>query len=707
MSAHSFDNLKVDLLKSLDFFKPLDLEVIDSLAHNCEEILLNPEEILFEEGELGDAMFLILYGSLSIERQNIVIAKRERGEYVGEMALIESAPRAATVKTYTKTHLLKLSKEQFQSHFTSNPQTLLEILKTISERSREDLEALEQSMKNLQTEKKVTSRLQDLLNSTSNEIYTFDFTTFYFQTMNTRSLKNLGYELGQITKIKVFDILGDIDPKVLDKVIKPLLSNLKTEVEFDGTQKRKDGSIYPVKRKFKLTNDTTPPVIIGIVEDISEIRKLQNKNMELTFYDILTGLPNKRLLLEQLNSAITQAKSDSKIFAVLLIDLLKLKAIKSSLGFEVIDLLLVAIAKRIEAELPPGSILGRLSENEFLVAVSEFNYGTQEDEIASLILKSFQTPIPVNRQDVFVSLSIGISCYPKDGWKSDILIEQAETAAQHNPLAERANTYCHYNTSMACMLKSRQFMERDIRDGLEKNQFELYYQPKWCLKTKTISGVEALMRWNHPRIGMIYPLDFLPMLENREILVSLGDWVLKTACQQMKLWLDMNLPVKTMEINISAQQFKKTDFVSFIKKIINDSEIDPQCIELEVTEAILGDSLEPVVSKLRELRKIGVKVSFDDFGTGNYPLTILSSVPLDILKIHQTFVKHISTEKNALMAKSIISLAKAFNLQTIAVGVETKNQEEILQSFGCDFIQGYLLGTPIPADEVIKLLSPL
>lgn len=685
----------------------LDSETIETLALNCEEIILNPEEILFKEGEPGDAMFIILFGDLSVERENTVIAKRIIGEYVGEMALIESGPRAAMVKALTETYLLKISREQFHKYFTSNRQTLMAILKTISERSRKDLEALERSMKNLHKEKKTTSRLQDLLNNTSNEIYTFDPTTFYFQTMNTRALKNLGYELGQITKFKVFDILGDIDPRVFGKVITPLLSNLKTEVEFDGTQKRKDGSFYPVKRKFKLTDDTTPPVIVGIVEDISEIRELQNKNMELTFYDTLTGLPNKRGLLEQLTSAINQAKSDDKLLTVFLIDLLQLKAIKNSLGFEVVDLLLVAVAKRIEAELPLGSILGRLSENEFLVVVSPVNYETQDDEIAGLILKSLQISVPVNRQDVFVNLSVGLSCFPKDGWQAEILIEQAGTAAQHIPLEERANTYCHYNPNMAYMVKSRQFMERDIQDSLEKNQMELYYQPKWDLNTKTKTGVEALIRWNHPRIGLIYPLDFLPILENRAIMVSLGDWILKTACQQMKSWLDMNLPVKTMAINISAQQFKKTDLVSFIDKTINDAEIDPECIELEVTEAILKDNLESVVSKLRELREIGVKVSLDDFGTGNSPLRLLSSVPLDILKIDQTFVKDISTEENAMVVKSIISLAKTFNLQTTAVGVETKNQEEILQSLGCDFAQGYLLGKPIPADEVIKLLSPL
>jgi len=705
MNLYPSNKQKIDFLRSTDVFKCMGIETMEFMIRDWEEVALDSGEILFKEGDPGDYMCLILSGEISIERGNSRIAKRGKGELIGEMALLESGPRAATAIGISKTYLLRILNKQFHDYFVSNPSSLIEILKTVSERARDDLNSLDKSVQKLRSQEKITSQLQKLLNDTSNEIYTFDPTTFYFQTMNPRALKNLGYELGKITQIKFFDILRDIDPRVFGKVITPLLSNLKTEVEFDGTQKRKDGSIYPVKRKFKLIDGATHPVIVGIVEDISEIRELQNKNMELTFYDTLTGLPNKRLLLEQLASAITQAKSENKILTVFLLDLLNLKSIKSSLGFEVIDLLLVAVAKRIEAELPHGSILARFSENEFLFAVSTVGHETQDEEIVGRILRSFQIPVPVNRQDVFVSLSIGISCFPKDGWKADILIEQAGTAAQHLPLAERANTYCRYNPNMAYMVKSRQFLERDIRDSLESNQFELYYQPKWELKTNTLTGVEALMRWNHPRIGMIYPLDFIPILENREIMVSLGDWVLKTACQQMKSWLDMNLPVKTMAINISALQFKKTDLVPYVKKTINDAEIDPKCIELEVTEAILIDSLESVVSKLKQLRKIGVKFSLDDFGTSNCPLRLLSSVPLDILKIHQTFVKDISTEENAMIAKSIISLAKVFNLQTLAVGVETKNQKEILQSLGCDYLQGYHFSRPLNAQDLTKMLS--
>ena len=215
MSIFSFDSIKADILRSLDFFNPLGSEAIGELAESCEEIILNPKEILFKEGELGDSMYIILHGSLSIERQNIVIAKRRKGDHVGEMALIESGPRAATVKALSKTYLIKISKDQFHSHFISNHQALMEILKTISERSREDLAALEQSMKSLHAQKKITTRLQDLLDNTSNEIYTLDFETFRFTYMNPRALANLGCQSKEITQLKPMDIIQDINPRSL------------------------------------------------------------------------------------------------------------------------------------------------------------------------------------------------------------------------------------------------------------------------------------------------------------------------------------------------------------------------------------------------------------------------------------------------------------------------------------------------------------
>jgi len=706
MPTHSFDSLKIDLLKSLDFFKPLDSEVIESLALNCDEILLNPEEILFKEGELGDAMFLILYGNLSIERQNIVIAKRVKGEYVGEMALIESAPRAATVKALTETLLLKLSKEQFHSHFTSNRQTLLEILKTIAERYRKDLAALEQSAEYLQAQKNITSHLQDLLNDTSNEIYTLDPTTFQFLDMNPRALRNLEYQSMEITQLKPMDIIEDIDPKEFERWIDLLQSKKRNEIKFNANHKRKDGSCYPVKTQLKLDYTESSPIIVGIVQDISELREIEKKYNQLTFYDPLTGLPNRTLIIDQLSSAVLRARKENKNVSVLLIDLKNFKTISNSLGHMMGDLLSVAAAKRLKTESPPHSIVGRGRDNEFITILSQPENKANAEEVACLFLDSFKTPFSINGQDIFVSLSIGISSFPAHGHGAETLIQQADTAAKHLS-QEGENTYCHYKPDMPFILKNKLLLDGDLRKGLERDEFELHYQPKLALESETITGFEALVRWNHPQRGILSPMDFIPTAEESDIIISIGDWVLKTACHQMSTWLNMGLPVKNIAVNLSGRQFKQADLVSNIEKIILDSGIQPESLELEITETILMENLDTVAIKLRQLSEIGVKLSLDDFGTGYSSLRYLNSFPLDNIKIDQSFVKDISTEENATIAKAIVSLAQSFGLKTIAEGVEDESQMAIMRAIGCDFIQGYLLGKPIHADEVIQLFSPL
>ena len=706
MSATTSNSQKVNLLKSMDFFELLDSKTVESLAQECEEVILDPYEILFREGEQGDAMFVILSGELAVERQDAVIAKRVKGDHVGEMALIESGPRVATVKALSKTNLLKLSKKQFYSHFASNRQALMEILKTISERSREDLAALERSMKKLQAEKKVTSRLQDLLNNTSNEIYTLDPITFKFEHMNSRALKNLEYQSAEIIQLKATEIIREIDPAEFEGWIDLLRSNKKNEIDFNAVHRRKDGSFYPVKTQLKLTYSESSPIIVGITEDISELKEIEDKYNQLTFYDPLTGLPNRTLLIDELSSAVLKASKENKTISVLLIDLQNFKTISNSLGHMMGDLLSLAVARRLETESPSHSIVGRGRDNEFITILPQSEKESNAEEAACLLLDSFKTPFSVNGQDIFVNLAIGISSFPTYGQSAETLIEQAETAAKHIS-REGENAYCHYKSDMPFILKNRLLLEGDLRKGLERNEFELHYQPKLALESEIITGFEALVRWNHPERGVISPLDFIPIAEQSDIIVSIGEWVLETACCQMNTWLKMDLPIKNIAVNLSGRQFKQEDLVSSIKKIVSDSGIHPEFLELEITETILMANLDTVTIKLKQLSEMGVKLSLDDFGTGYSSLRYLNSFPLNNIKIDQTFVKDISSEENATIAKAIVSLAKSFRLKTIAEGVESENQKAIMRAIGCDFIQGYLLGKPIPAEEVTQLLSSL
>jgi diguanylate cyclase (GGDEF)-like protein/PAS domain S-box-containing protein len=521
--------------------------------------------------------------------------------------------------------------------------------------------------------------------------------------MNPRASRNLGYQPQELAQLKSMDIIKDIDPIEFEGWITLLQLKEKEEIKFNAMHRRKDGSFYPVKTSLKLDYAESAPIIVGIVQDISELKEIENKYNQLTFYDSLTGLPNRTLIIDQLSSAISVANKENKIVSVFLIDLHNFKTISNSLGYTVGDLLFLAIANHLKAASPPNSIVGRVGDNEFIIVLSQTNNKANSEETANHLLDSFKIPFSINGQDIFVNLGIGISYYPINGYDAELLIEQAETAAKHLP-QEGENAYCDYKPDMPFILQNRLLLEGDLRKGLERNEFELHYQPKQLLESETITGFEALIRWNHPERGMLLPVDFIPVAEKSEIIIPIGDWVLKTACHQLKAWLDMDLPVTNISVNLSARQFKHADLVSNIEKIIQEAGIQPEFLELEITETILMENLETVNSKLRQLGEMGVKISLDDFGTGYSSLRYLNSFPLDNIKIDQTFVKDISTEENATIAKAIVSLAKSFHLKTIAEGVETESQKTIMRAIGCDFIQGYLVSKPIPAEDVTSLL---
>ena len=466
-----------------------------------------------------------------------------------------------------------------------------------------------------------------------------------------------------------------------------------------------DDSFYPVKTQLKLDFTESPPIVVGIVQDVSELKEIENKYNQLSFYDPLTGLPNRTFIVDQLSSAILDAGKKDKPVSVLLIDLHNFKTISNSLGYMMGDLLLLAVAKHLAVESPPHSIVGRGGDNEFIIALSQSDDNTNAEKVARDLLNSFQIPFSIKEQDIFVNLGIGISYYPANGQDAEILIEQAETAAKQIP-QEGGSNYCLYKSDMPLILQNRLLLEGELRKGLDRGEFELHYQPKLSLESETITGFEALIRWNHPERGMLFPLDFIPVAEKSEIITLIGDWVLETACQQMKAWLDKGLPVKNVAINLSARQFKQPDLVSNIEKIILGAGIQPEFLELEITETILMENLEAVTSKLKQLSEMGLKISLDDFGTGYSSLRYLNSFPLDNIKIDRSFVKDITSEENAAIAKAIVSLAKSFHLKTIAEGVENENQKAIMQAIGCDFIQGYLLSKPIPVEEVSQLFAP-
>ncbi len=648
-------------------------------------------------------MFVILSGELDVEKANTVIAKRKTGEYFGEMTLIESGPRSATIKAVAECYLLEITKGQFHSHFETNPEALMAVLKTVSERAKQDLDVLEKGMKDLEAQERKTSRLQDILNDTSNEIYTFDVSSFKFIHLNPRALKNLGYELKEAVELNAHEIFEDLNQEKIEHLVEPLRAGEKEQVVFNAIQKRKNGSLYDVEVHLKLITTETPPIFVGIVQDISEIRKIEGKVNRLTFYDPLTNLPNKKLLQENLSSALSRAKQGNLSVAVLFLGIDEFQAINNSFDHYTGDLLIKSVAQLLNKWTPQTSMVGRYGGDEFVVILSNINFETEAAAAARNLLKFFETPINIEGHDIYINFSIGISYYPLDGYDPETLIKQADTA-KHFAKLKGKNTYCHYNSDMQFEIKNKLFLDRDLRQALEREEFELYYQPKLDLKSETITGAEALIRWNHPQRGLVPPLDFIPLAEKSNLIVPIGEWVLRTACRQLKTWQDMGIPIHNMAVNLSAQQFKQSELISIVADTIIKEKIYPECLELEITETVLMENMEAVVSKLKQLSSIGVKIALDDFGTGYSSLGYLNTLPLNTLKIDRTFVKDISLEEGAVIANAVISLAKAFNLKAIAEGIETEEQKEVLRSLGCDMMQGYLLSKPLPEQDMTQLL---
>ncbi len=704
MNTSTSHNNKLDLLKSIEIFKLLSDEKLECLANECRELTKKPGEILFREGDLGESMYVVLSGEVSIEKENMVVTLRRQGDYFGEMTVLEDKPRSATITAVMETRLLEIFKDQFLIHITSNSQTLMSFLKTSSERTRENLTALDQGMRMLRAQKKLNTNLQHLINDTTNEIYIFDANFFKFINMNSRATKNLGYEKNEIMKMTLFDIIGNITQENFGELVKPLQSDNVEEVVFKDVHRRKDGSSYPVEIHLKLQKSETPPIYVGIAQDISQLTELEQKNKNLTFYDSLTGLPNKNLILEQLNSELLQAKKADKSVTVLLMDLDDFKIINDSMGHAAGDTLLQAAAIRLTNWCAPNCRVARFGGDEFIIVLSDITPEFQAAETASSLLKLFEEPFLIDEQKAYISLSIGISSYPLDGDDGRSLIKNADTA-MYIAKDEGKNKYRHYNSDMEIQAKNRLILEGDLRKALEQNELVLYYQPKLALDSETIIGFEALVRWNHPSRGLVHPLDFIPLAEETRLITPLGEWVLRTACKQIKTWLDMGFSIPNTAVNLSTSQFSQSDLVSTIVKIIEETGILPEHLELEITESILMGNVESATIQLKRLSGIGIILSIDDFGTGYSSLSYLNSFPLNNLKIDRAFVKDITCEEDAPLAKAIINMAKALGLKTIAEGVETETQKEVLRSIGADIIQGSLLSKPVPVEEVTNLLS--
>lgn len=453
------------------------------------------------------------------------------------------------------------------------------------------------------------------------------------------------------------------------------------------------------------TVDKTIAGRVWSFRDITERKELEKKLEYQATHDVLTGLANRTLFKSQLYRIKQRAIRHNTMFAVIFLDLDRFKLINDSFGHSAGDKLLKLVAKRLSFVLRKSDILARLGGDEFVITVDDLKEESDAYHVASQILEVFKDEFNVANQGLNVTTSIGISIYPTDAKSIEKLLKHADSA-MYKAKSLGGNKFQFYTKQIGKVLSERLILENDLHKAIVNEEFILDYQPQYDININQIVSVEALIRWNHPERGILLPMEFIPLAEETGLIIPIGDWVIKTACKQNKRWQDAGYKPMRVAVNVCSKQIIQPDFAQKIEDILQLTALDPTYLELEITENVIVNSIESFGNTLKSLRKRGVHITLDDFGTGNSSINYLRSIPLDRLKIDKSFIENINTSSNdEVIIESIIMLAHNLNLHVVAEGVETKNQLEFLKKYKCKEIQGYYFTEPISKNKLEKMLE--
>lgn len=457
-------------------------------------------------------------------------------------------------------------------------------------------------------------------------------------------------------------------------------------------------------------------LVSGTIQDITSRKLAEEKIRYLAYYDSLTGLPNRVLFKEHLRRALTASEQHKRQLAILLLDLDRFKGINDSLGHDAGDLLLQQVADRLRLRVRPydtvsrdseeqrDSLIARLGGDEFTILLEGITNPEAAARVARRVIEALETPFELNGNEVFISCSIGISIYPHDGTDLDILVKNADVA-MYCAKDLGSSTFQFYTQEMNSASLQRLILETHLRKAFEKEEFFLHYQPQVDCVTNRIIGLEALVRWNNPELGLVSPGSFIPLAEDTGLIISLDRWVLATVCKQLEAWRAAGIPLVRVAVNLSARHFLKANLNETIQQVRSRGAAAHNHLGLEITEGMLMENAEEVVSVLGMLQETGVSISIDDFGTGYSSLSYLTRLPFHTLKIDRSFVSQIGdNEESASVVTAIIALAHSLNKEVVAEGVETAAQLQFLRENGCRVIQGYLFSRPLPEDKIREML---
>ena len=516
----------------------------------------------------------------------------------------------------------------------------------------------------------------------------------------------LGYSQKDLTGLNFRSLIRKEESEAVYKLFnlvfktgKPTKNILHEYLRTDGTATSAEFSIFP-----KIDEEGKVCGFRGIGHDITERKRAEEKIHYLATHDALTGLPNRLMFSQLLNHAIQSAKRYKRQFAVFFIDLDRFKIINDTLGHEAGDQLLQEIAACLKQKLRAVDVVARLGGDEFVILIEEVNDSIQVATVAHNILTSIIKPINIVGQECRITASIGICMYPKDAEDEQSLMKNADIA-MYLAKEEGKNNYQFYSEDIQTKSLERLSIETNLRFALDRNEFSLHYQAKLDFKTNAITGVEALLRWQNPSLGSVTPTQLIPVAEETGLIISIGKWVMKTACAQNVAWQQQGLPAVCMAVNLSLRQLTDDNLIDDIRTALDDSGMEPNLLELEITESMVMHNPARMISVLAKIKSMGVRLSIDDFGTGYSSLAQIKNFPIDTLKVDRSFIRNVPKDaEDKAITKAIIALGKTLSLTVVAEGVETEEQMNFLRDHSCDEMQGYYFSKPIVPEQFADLL---
>jgi diguanylate cyclase (GGDEF)-like protein/PAS domain S-box-containing protein len=475
---------------------------------------------------------------------------------------------------------------------------------------------------------------------------------------------------------------------------------------FDWCITRKDGTKRYIEASVSLKKRSTgsPLGFKGVIRDITERKRIEQELNHMATHDTLTGLPNRLMFSQLLDHAIQSAQRNQRQLAVLFIDLDRFKIINDSLGHEAGDTLLKEMAARLKGSLRTVDVVSRLGGDEFIILMEDFHELKQVETLAQKILSTIIKPMVIMGEECRVTASIGISVYPKDGQDEQSLMKNADIA-MYFAKEEGKNNFQFYSENLRTMSNERLTIETNLRHAMERNEFYLDYQARLDLRTRAITGVEALLRWNNPYLGAVTPTQFIPIAEETGMIVPIGRWVLKTACAQSVAWQKQGLPPVCMSVNLSLRQLVNENFLDDVKSILQETGMPPNLLELEITESTVMHNPERLVPVLTKIKEMGIRMAIDDFGTGYSSLAQMKNFPINTLKVDRSFIRNLPEDNdNRAITEAVIIMGKSLKLKVVAEGVETREQEKFLKDQICDEMQGFFFSKPISPEGFANLL---